>query len=224
VEFSAEMVHIMRLSLKMSPWVLIVSALLIGGCTSQPEPEPASTSSTPPPVSATSSTAPTTTTTTAPDPYTYQSDPQRVARISAALQGFGATVLEQDRTRGPWGPFDIYCATQGSTEGGWRSEGRGPTPGDICAVQHNPSYGGPNIRIAVDVVIGPNGAYTDQFVNATIDTPACATSVHYYAPSESMDVTIGEPPNMQTSYRAATVAEVDAIDNQAIACLNTTRP
>src|SRR2546428_8921149 len=113
-----------RISKTRATTAALAAATLVAGCSIpnkrevNPAPEPV----------ATTAVAPTPTPTEAApyDPEAYQSDPQRVARITTAMKRFGLVVLNEAKTPGSgWGPLDIYCEDS-SDKGGLVSRGYKP--------------------------------------------------------------------------------------------------
>ena len=204
---------------------IAATALLLTGCSGNGKKE----------VSTRSSSVPTTlapaTSTTETMPYnsfTYENNPQRVARIETAVQSLGLIVLnEASKSGSNWGPFDAYCSdTQegGSSQGGWTSQGYKPIAGEDCEVQHNPQYGGEDAQVSTDVLVGDNGDYTDNIEGAIINNPNCSVSVSYSNIDKVPNVNIGTAKDLKTVGSAQSLAQAESIDNQAIACLDNTRP
>jgi len=204
---------------------IAATALLLAGCSGNGKKEVATRSSS---VPTTVAPVPSTTETMPYDSFTYENNPQRVARIETAVQNLGLIVLnEASKSRSNWGPFDAYCSdTQegGSNQGGWVSQGYKPAAGEDCEVQHNPQYGEKNVQVSTDVLVGDNGVYTNNIEGAFINNPYCSVSVSYSNINKVPIVTIGTAKDLQTVGSAQSLAQAESIDNQAISCLDNTRP
>ena len=209
---------------------LAATATLLAGCGGHskkevaPVPKPTPTTAVAP--------APTTTEATPFDSFTFQTNPERNAKIVATVQSFGAIVLEQSKTSGStWGPFDSFCSpgtymgSNATGSEGWVSQGYKPTAGQNCVVQHNPQYGGEDMQVMADVVVGANGAYTNQIEGVDVNNTDCTTNIMFEGSNLGWDVQVGKTPSASTdTSEATTLAQAQAIDSQALACLEQTRP
>lgn len=202
---------------------------MLDGCsTSHKDVAPA-----PKPVPTTTAPSPTTTETTPFNIFTYQTNSERNAKIVAAIQSFGAVVLEQSKTSGStWAPFDAFCspgAYMGSNSAGsegWVSQGYKPTEGQNCVVQHNPQYGGENMQVLADVVVGANGVYTDQIEGGVmVNNSYCFTNIVFGGSNLGWDVEVGKSLSASTDTSEATsLTQAQTIDSEALACLTATQP
>lgn len=213
---------------------LAATATLLAGCSgshSKKEVNPA-----PKPVPTTTAPTPTTPTTSEAAPFNsfaYETNPQRNARIVAAVQSFGAIVLEQSKSSGStWGPFDSFCSpgtymgSNATGSVGWVSQGYKPTAGQNCVVQHNPQYGGENMQVMADVVVGANGVYTDKIQGVTVNNAHCTTNIMFEGSNLGWEAQIGKGTVSASTdtTEATSLAQAQAIDAQALACLAATRP
>jgi hypothetical protein len=158
--------------------------------------------------------------------FEYESSPQHVARINAALTSYGEAVLPAIMDF-HWGPRDAYCnLPDQNIPTNYISKGYIPKPGDICNVAHSPDYGGSKDLIEADVLVGSNGKFTNHFVGEALETPTCTVTIDSYDIDSKLliSVTVGHSINAPSTDTVHTLAEAEAVDTQAIICLNETRP
>jgi hypothetical protein len=212
---------------------LAATATLLAGCGGHIKNEVAPT---PKPTTAVAP-APTTTEATPFDSFTFQTNPERNAKIVAAVHSFGAIVLEQFKSsNSAWGPFDAFCSpgktlgsyASGGTDEGWVSQGYKPTAGQNCYIQHNPQYGGKDMQVGADVVVGAGGVYTNQFEAVSVNNANCTATItnngSNLGQNLGWEVQDGKTSSASTdTAKATSLAQAEAIDNQALACLAATR-
>ena len=205
-------------------FALAATAVLLAGCSSNFENEVESVSK---PVPSTVAPAPSKKELAPYNPFTYESNTKRVADVTSAMENFGQVVLKEFSTAGStWGPFDAYCSDTlegGSNKGGWVSQGYKPVTGEDCEIQHNPQYGGENMQIGTDVLVRADGTY-GTVQGAYIDNQKCRVTATYSSIEKVPDVGTGTSKDLQHVGAAKSLAAAQAIDTQAIACLNSTRP
>jgi hypothetical protein len=209
---------------------LAAAASLLAGCSTDSKKDVAPVLK---PVPTTIAISPTTTEATPFNSASFQSNPERNARIDRAAQSFGTIVLEQSRKPdSPWGPFDAFCSPGltfgGSASGreGWVSQGYKPTAGQNCAVQHNPQYGGEEMQVYADVGVGAGGTYNDKIEAVGINNSFCTTNIMNDGSKVGWDVEISNATatHIKDTVLATSLAQAEAIDSQALTCLARTKP
>jgi hypothetical protein len=213
---------------------LAATATLLAGCATHKTGEPKPKHS-----HGAASAAPSTTETTTFSAISYDTNPQRNAKISKAVKAFGTIVLEQyNEGHGPWGPLDGFCSpgttlgsyNSGSSNEGWLAQGYKPTAGQNCYLQHNSQYGNENMQIGADVVTGTNGVFTNEFVAANVNNSTCATIIIDNGSNLgqklgwNVQIGTGAVSASNDAELATSLAQAETIDNQALACLAETRP
>ena len=164
------------------------------------------------------------------DGYTYAKDERRNARIAEAVSNFTGIVLqESSNPNSSWGPFDTFCAPQGSirfdtSDDGWVSHGHVPDAGDFCAVQHNPQYGGEQEQVMANVFVTVGPKLVNSAVGASIKTPECGVMLDYNEDLKSWSAELTTGNAIKSAETASSQTDAQAIDSQVINCLNTTRP
>lgn len=156
----------------------------------------------------------------------YTRQDERNKHLSETVTNFGAVVLEEyNNPDSTWGPFDAYCAPVGSyrfdaSDDGWVSHGHKPEQGENCFVQHNPQYGGKQEQVMADVFVAPDGTISGETVGAYVFTDYCRTTLDYSEEYKLWRVDV----DLKSPDTATSLAAAQALDNQAIACLDNTRP
>ncbi len=228
---------------KVTITALAVTATILAGCGSANAEKGSNkpSKSTPSTLSPTQSTDPThiTPVTTTPVESTnftsisYQTNPERNARINAAVQSFGNEVIKQSETpKSTWGPFDAFCSAgnyfgddaKGVKGGqGWVKEGYKPQPGENCYVEHDSQFGGKDIMLGADVVVGANGKYTNQIEAVAVDNYSTGgvALITYEGPKTGWEVRDGwAVTSSYTTSEATSLSQAQTIDNNALAVLS----
>lgn len=155
----------------------------------------------------------------------YLNSSGRNKRIATAVTKFGKIVLLQSEAKGSaWQPFDAYCSTPstvGTGKDGWVSQGHKPQSGENCELQHNPQYGGKNMGVNVDIMVGSNGSYDpNRIIGAGVTSLAdCSADFTYDGKDLGWTVTY-DLKKPEFSVGAHNLAAAKKIDNEALACLS----
>jgi hypothetical protein len=158
--------------------------------------------------------------------YDYESSQRHVAPLQAALNAYGAAVLPAIMSY-HWGLRDAFCNQPNEDDpNNYISKGYIPKSGDTCNVAHSPDYGGSKELIEANVVVGPSGSFSNQFSGAAVMSPDCTVLVDSFQVGSKLtiSVSIGNGIKTPTTLTAKSLAQAEAIDTLAIACLNRTRP
>ncbi len=222
------------------------TSVILAGCSSNSEASQTTPATSPPSTIATKNNP--TTTTLAPNnnPTTNENQPPvgyfmssvRNERIAQAMTNF-ALRLEAN-AQAPNGIFDAYCTSlqnlQYEIGGGWLSQGYQTTAGQYCEYRHSQPDQGFKPQLDATVIVGPNGKLTNQVQSVTIEDNG--NGCYVYVIDEPTDFIVNgaieqrNAENVQLSYGSQTVqtfnatslAQAESIDNQALACINKTRP